>query len=185
MAKETVDNKINVFQMQSRAKHLWGDNNRLENQIKGKQDDYNYSRKKHDVDMKDKVERINELEAKIELLKKDTKGLFAERKKMNEIHQNDLKQLNTRHLTEIEDMNHQITNQEEKLEDINHWLDSETDKVQSRNKLRNELERLQAKHGYEMSGIKREKGIQIDKLRKEMLQRIREVKSQMLSLNEE
>lgn len=36
-----------------------------------------------------------------------------------------------------------------------------------------------------MSGIKREKGIEIDKLRKEMLQKIRAVKNHMLSMNEE
>lgn len=36
-----------------------------------------------------------------------------------------------------------------------------------------------------MTGIKKEKGIAIDKLRKEMLQNIRAVKNQMLSMNEE
>lgn len=67
--------------------------------------------------------------------------------------------------------------QEERLEDINNWLELETEKAKQRHGLRNDLDRLQSKHANEMAGIRKEKGIAIDKLRKEMLQNIRAVKN--------
>jgi gluconate kinase len=69
----------------------------------------------------------------------------------------------------VEDLKKQIVNQEERVEDINNWMDQEADKVMKRNILRNQLEILVESHEDEMTGIKKEKSIAIDKLRKEML----------------
>lgn len=88
---------------------------------------------------------------------------------MEEKHQNELKQIKTRHQSELESYHSDINDQEERLQDITEWMEQENDKVQQRNKLREQLDRLKGKHEHEMSGIKRDKGIQIDKLRKDML----------------
>ena len=185
MKNDLIATQINVLQMQDRAKHLWGDNNRLQKQIHEKESVFNKKQKKNDELISEKVIRINELETKIEELTKESKALFSERKQMNETHQSDLKTINTRQLAEVEDMQRQISVQESRLEDIVNWLDQETDKRIQREQMKENLQVLFEKHDIEIDQIKKEKAITIDKLRKEMLQNIRTVKNQMLSMNEE
>ena len=62
------------------------------------------------------------------------------------------------------------------MDDITNWLQQENEKVQLRNELKDEMEALEGKHSREIQGIKKERGQAIDKLRKEMLFNIRNVK---------
>lgn len=104
---------------------------------------------------------------------------------MQDDHQKDLKDINTKHLAEVENKKQEIAALDENYEDITNWLLIEADKEFERQTLQNTFNGIIHKHQQEMDNIKRERGIAIDKLRKEMLQNIRNVKTQMLTMNEE
>lgn len=55
-------------------------------------------------------------------------------------------------------------------------MEQETEKNMSKEQLEDELNRLLGKHNGELANIKKERAVEIDKLRKEMLFNIRNVK---------
>jgi hypothetical protein len=85
----------------------------------------------------------------------------------------------------VEVKNKEIAIKKEELMDIRNWIDQEADKIIDKEQLEKELDELVSKHNQEQAVIKKERAIAIDKLRKEMLFNIRNVKMQMLSMNEE
>jgi hypothetical protein len=78
-----------------------------------------------------------------------------------------------------------IEQKTEELGDVDSWLQHEKDKLFEKNMLEAELEEGRQKHKKNLDVIKKERGEAIDKLRKEMLLNIRNVKIKMLSMNEE
>lgn len=112
---------------------------------------------------------INNLNEKIEYLTKDNKEKEITRGKMQDDHQKDLKDINTKHLAEVENKKQEIAALDENYEDITNWLLIEADKEFERQTLQNTFNGIIHKHQQEMDNIKRERGIAIDKLRKEML----------------
>jgi hypothetical protein len=85
----------------------------------------------------------------------------------------------------VEHKNQEIAEWQENVDDITNWLMQENEKVNLRNSQRTDLETIESKHKREMATIKRERGVAVDKLRKEMLFNIRNIKGQMLNMNDE
>lgn len=121
----------------------------------------------------------------IEKLTKTNKSLEKERNKVSEDHQQTLKMLNTKHLADVDNKNQEIAALQEQVNDILNWCMIEGEKAQERSDLQRNLDDLKHKHEMEEANIKEERRQEIDKLRKEMLQNIRNVKTQMLTMNEE
>ena len=61
--------------------------------------------------------------------------------------------------------------------DIKNWKEQEADKIHKKEEMEKELNYYKNKHAEELKTIKKERDIAIDKLRKEMLTNIRNVKT--------
>ena len=92
-----------------------------------------------------------------------------------------MKQIQTQHLIQVEDLTKQNFEQKEKLDDIEKWMETKGFKTEQRDNLDNALKLEEQKHQDNLLNIKKEKSAEIDKLRKEMLVNIRKVKIDMLS----
>ena len=92
-----------------------------------------------------------------------------------------MKQIQTQHLIQVEDLTKQNFEQKEKLDDIEKWMETKGFKTEQRDNLDNALKLEEQKHQDNLLNIKKEKAAEIDKLRKEMLVNIRKVKIDMLS----
>ena len=93
--------------------------------------------------------------------------------------------MNTEQIVKVDDKSQEISLKREELIDIRNWAEHENEKNALKKSLDDQLERARAKHNRELGTIKKERGLAIDKLRKEMLFNIRNVKIQMLSANED
>ena len=92
-----------------------------------------------------------------------------------------MKQIQTQHLIQVEDLTKQNFEQKEKMDDIEKWMETKGFKTEQRDNLDNALKLEEQKHQDNLLNIKKEKAAEIDKLRKEMLVNIRKVKIDMLS----
>ena len=84
-----------------------------------------------------------------------------------------------------DDKEREIAERREELEDVKNWELHSKEFYRNKQDLEHELEEAREKHRGELENIKKERGIAIDKLRKEMLFNIRNVKVQMHSMNED
>ena len=69
-----------------------------------------------------------------------------------------------------------IHKEREKLDDIKDWLKVKEQKEEEKNKLEAELDQQRADFDFDFATVAKEKAAAIDKLRKEMLMNIRNVK---------
>ena len=104
---------------------------------------------------------------------------------MNEQHQTTIRDMRTKLTVEKQEIYQIIELKQEQIDDIRYWLEHETEKTTEKETLEKELEDLESKHRHDVATIKKERAQAIDKLRKEMLMNIRNVKIQMLSMNED
>ena len=131
------------------------------------------------------VNEIDNYEKQIEDYKKKSKEQTGILKVMNEKHQDELKKLNTIQIASVEDRDYEIAQKKENIQDIKNWMEQETEKTKERDYLEHEYNSLLTKHNNELATIKKERNIAVDHLRKEMLFNIKNVKGQMLTMNEE
>lgn len=78
-----------------------------------------------------------------------------------------------------------ISERQERLKDIRDWLGNEAEKQALKSDLEGRLSREEVKHKENLKLIQKERSQAIDELRKEMLVSIRNVKIQMLTMNED
>ena len=78
-----------------------------------------------------------------------------------------------------------IFKKKENLEDIDSWMEEKAEKLEGLATLENDLEAGRERHEDNLGIIKKERATAIDKLRKEMLMNIRNVKMQMLDMNQD
>lgn len=126
--------------MQDRAKLLWSYNKELQTQIQTKFESFSKTSEKDEVEIRNKVYEINRLNNKIEDLTKENKEKETLRVQMQEKFQREVKDINTRHLAEVENKNQEISALNENLEDIQNWLLIETDKEEERANLQQNLD---------------------------------------------
>ena len=104
---------------------------------------------------------------------------------MNYEFQQEVKKANTEFLISGEEMQKGISERHERLKDIRDWLANENEKQALRKDLQDRLNAEEIRHKENLKLIQKERSQAIDELRKEMLISIRNVKIQMLSMNED
>jgi hypothetical protein len=104
---------------------------------------------------------------------------------MNESHQNTIREMRTKLTVEKQEIYQIIELKQEMIDDIKYWLEHESEKLEEKRLLEADIDALDSKHKNDIATIKKERAQAIDKLRKEMLMNIRNVKIQMLSMNED
>ena len=170
--------------MQDRARVLLRYNDELKGKIEELQENRDKTKKTDEVDIRLKVQYINKVNEQIEELQR----VKVENKKQMEVikheHSKSIKHLNVLHVDNVQKKNDEISLKKEEMVDIKNWLDLEVDKVSQRDKLEGEIASFKAKYQNEMKKIKDDKAFQIDKLRREMLMKIKNVKNHMLTMTE-
>ena len=104
---------------------------------------------------------------------------------MNIEHDKTMKKMETDHIIMQDQKVEIIHAKRDDLDDIEHWMEKKDEKLEELSTLVNELDRGREKHEENLGIIKKERAAAIDKLRKEMLMNIRNVKMQMLDMNQD
>lgn len=104
---------------------------------------------------------------------------------MNKEHEEKKKQMDTEFITLRNNKELIISQRKQDLDDIRDWLEVKEEKIHEMNTLEKVLDEGREKHRQDLATIKKERAAAIDKLRKEMLMNIRNVKIQMLTMNED
>ena len=95
---------------------------------------------------------------------------------MNESHQSTIREMRTKLTVEKQEIYQVIEQRQEMIDDIRYWLEHEVEKTEEKIILESDLETLEKSHKHDIATIKKERAQAIDKLRKEMLMNIRNVK---------
>lgn len=93
--------------------------------------------------------------------------------------------MDTEYIGFCEKKNQEIFDRKDELEDIEEWMEKKNEKIFEKDTLEGQLEDGRKRHEVNLDVIKKERAAAIDKLRKEMLMNIRNVKIQMLTMNED
>ena len=104
---------------------------------------------------------------------------------MNIDHDAMMRKMDTDFIMMCEKKNQTIYDKRAMLEDIEGWMEQKDDKLFELSALEQDLEIGREKHEENLLIIKKERATAIDKLRKEMLMNIRNVKMQMLDMNQD
>ena len=171
--------------MQDRAKLLLNYNDELQNKADKLKSEREFKKTTDMEEIALIVKSIGNYNEQIENLVLKTEEQMATIKKMTEEHHVRSQKLETDFVVVIGDRYKEISKRNEMLEDVQNWLKHEMQKTDERDQLKELQEAGVRKHQAEMDNIKKERALAIDKLRKEMLMKIRNVKNQMLSMNED
>lgn len=182
---DTIDMRCRILQMQDRAKLLLKYNRELEDRTGTLQIDRDMRKRSDMQEITDIVIDIRTNLEAIEGLIIKTNDQVKSIKTMNDDHLKTLQKMNTDFVVKVEKRSKDIAMRQEELDDIGNWLKHEIEKTNERDQLRELQLAGKQKHEQEMDNIKKERALAIDKLRKEMLMKIRNVKNQMLSMNED
>lgn len=128
---------------------------------------------------------MKKYEADIEKLIIDNKEHVKQIMEIHINHKEQMRQTQTTHTFHVEELMKENYEKKEKLDDIEKWMKTVDIKAAQRDNLEKALNLEESKHQENLHQIKREKAIEIDKLRKEMLINIRQVKLDMLTQNED
>ena len=104
---------------------------------------------------------------------------------MQESHREIVTKMNSEFVSIVDSKNKHIEEMKLELADVRSWLKYESTRNEEKSELEEELEAGRAKKRAELALIKKERAGAIEKLRKEMLMNIRNVKIKMLSMNED
>jgi hypothetical protein len=135
--------------------------------------------------IKFEVEQIDKNNLKIETLETETKQLIESIRQSHEDHEALIKKKNTEFVILVQKKRATIEELREEIGDVSNWMEHESAKLFEKGMLETELEEGRLKHKQNLNEIKRERAAAIEKLRKEMLLNIRNVKIKMLSMNED
>ena len=108
LKKETLDAKIDVMQLQDRAKLLWTFNVELQSKIKKNSENHNKIKVKNDDEMKFLIGQINKYSDKIEELTKEGKFKRHQLLTINHDFLEIIKAIETKHLVQVDEKRSEI-----------------------------------------------------------------------------